>query len=34
MNKNSIVGIVVGLMIATSSVYFVETSEEIFEEQE
>ena len=34
MNKNSIVGIVVGLMIATSAVYFVETSEELFEEQD
>lgn len=33
MNK-SIIGIVVGLMIATSSVYFVETSEELFEEQD
>jgi hypothetical protein len=26
MNKKSIVGIVVGLMMATSAVYFVETS--------
>lgn len=34
MNKNSIIGIVVGLMIATSTVYFVETSEELFEEQD
>ena len=34
MNKKSIVGIVVGLMIATSAVYFVETSEELFEEQD
>jgi len=34
MNKKSVVGIVVGLMIATSTVYFVETSEEIFEEQD
>ena len=34
MNKKSIVGIVVGLMIATSTVYFVETSEELFEEQD
>ena len=33
MNK-SIIGIVVGLMIATSAVYFVETSEELFEEQD
>jgi len=33
MNK-SIIGIVVGLMIATSVVYFVETSEELFEEQD
>jgi hypothetical protein len=31
MNKKSLVGIVVGLMIATSTVYFVETAEE-FEE--
>ena len=31
MNKKSLVGIVVGLMIATSAVYFVETIEE-FEE--
>ena len=34
MNKKSIVGIVVGLMIATSAVYFVETIEELFEEQD
>ena len=34
MNKKSIVGIVVGLMIATSAVYFVETSKELFEEQD
>ena len=34
MNKKSLVGIVVGLMIATSTVYFVETSEELFEEQD
>lgn len=34
MNKKSIIGIVVGLMIATSTVYFVETSEELFEEQD
>jgi hypothetical protein len=34
MNNKSIVGIVVGLMIATSAVYFVETSEELFEEQD
>jgi len=34
MNKKSLVGIVVGLMIATSAVYFVETSEELFEEQD
>ena len=34
MNKKSIVGIIVGLMIATSTVYFVETSEELFEEQD
>jgi len=34
MNRKSIVGIVVGLMIATSAVYFVETLEEIFEEQD
>ena len=34
MNKKSIVGIVVGLMIATSAVYFVETSEELLEEQD
>ena len=34
MNKKSIVGIVVGLMIAISAVYFVETYEELFEEQD
>ena len=34
MNTKSIVGIVVGLMMATSIVYFVETSEELFEEQD
>ena len=34
MNRKSIVGIVVGLMIATSTVYFVETSEELFEERD
>ena len=34
MNKKSIIGIVVGLMMATSAVYFVETSEELFEEQD
>ena len=34
MNKKSIVGIVVGLMMATSAVYFVETYEELFEEQD
>ena len=34
MNKKSLVGIVIGLMIATSTVYFVETSEELFEEQD
>ncbi|MDH3488382.1 MAG: hypothetical protein OEL82_10135 [Nitrosopumilus sp.] len=34
MNKKSIVGIVVGLMIATSTVYFVGASEELFEEQD
>ncbi len=34
MNKKSLVGIVVGLMMATSVVYFVETSEELFEEQD
>ncbi len=33
MNK-TIIGIVVGLMIAISAVYFVETSEELFEEQD
>lgn len=33
MNK-TLIGIVVGLMIATSAVYFVETSEELFEEQD
>ena len=32
MEKKSIVGIIVGLMIATSAVYFVETYEELFEE--
>lgn len=34
MNKKSLVGIVVGLMMATSVVYFVETSEELFEEHD
>ncbi|QMU53451.1 MAG: hypothetical protein GKS07_11250 [Nitrosopumilus sp.] len=34
MNKKSLVGIVIGLMMATSTVYFVETSEELFEEQD
>jgi hypothetical protein len=34
MNTKSIVGIVVGLMMATSAVYFVETSEELVEEQD
>ncbi|WP_316504446.1 hypothetical protein [Nitrosopumilus sp.] len=34
MNKKSLVGILVGLMMATSAVYFVETSEELFEEQD
>ena len=34
MNKKSLAGIVVGLMIAISVVYFVETSEELFEEQD
>ena len=34
MNKKSLVGIIVGLMMATSAVYFVETSEELFEEQD
>ena len=34
MSKKSIVVIVVGLMIATSTIYFVETSEELFEEQD
>ena len=34
MNTKSIIGIVVGLMIATSAVYFVETSEELFEQQD
>ena len=34
MNKKSLVGIVIGLMIAISTVYFVETSEELFEEQD
>ena len=33
MNQKSLIGIVVGLMIATSTVYFVETIEE-FEEQD
>ena len=33
MNQKSLIGIVVGLMIAISTVYFVETIEE-FEEQE
>lgn len=33
MNK-TLIGIVVGLMMATSAVYFVETSEELFEEQD
>ena len=33
MNK-TLVGIVVGLMLATSTVYFVETSEELFEDQD
>ena len=34
MNKKSIIGIVIGLMMATSAVYFVETSEELFEEHD
>jgi len=34
MNKKSIVGIVTGLMITTSAEYFVEISEELFEEQD
>ena len=34
MNKKSLVGIIVGLMMTTSTVYFVETSEELFEEQD
>jgi len=34
MNKKSIVGIVAGLMITTSAVYFVEISEKQFEEQD
>lgn len=33
MNK-TLIGVIVGLMIATSAVYFVETSEELFEEQD
>lgn len=33
MNR-TLVGIVVGLMIATSAIYFVETSEELFEDQD
>lgn len=33
MNK-TIIGIIAGLMIATSAVYFVESSEELFEEQD
>jgi FtsH-binding integral membrane protein len=33
MNK-TLVGIIVGLMIATSAVYFVEASEELFEDQD
>jgi len=33
MNK-SIIGIIAGLMIATSAVYFVESSEELFEDQD
>ncbi len=33
MNQKSLIGVVVGLMIATSTVYFVETIEE-FEEQD
>lgn len=34
MDKKSLVGVLVGLMIATSVVYFVEVSEELFEEQD
>ena len=34
MDRKSIIGIVVGLMIATSVVYFVETLEELVEEQD
>ncbi len=34
MNKKSLVRIVIGLMIATSTVYFVETYEELLEEQD
>lgn len=34
MERKSLVGIVVGLMIATSVVYFVEVYEELFEEQD
>lgn len=34
MSKKSLIGIVVGLMIATSTVYFVETSDELVEEQD
>jgi len=33
MNK-TIIGIIAGLMIATSAVYFVESSEELFEDQD
>jgi hypothetical protein len=33
MNK-TLIGVIVGLMIATSAVYFIETSEELFEEQD
>lgn len=33
MNK-TLVGVVVGLMIAASTVYFVETTEELFEDQD
>jgi len=33
MNK-TLIGIISGLMIATSAVYFIETSEELFEEQD
>jgi hypothetical protein len=32
--NNTLVGIIVGLMLATSAVYFIETSEELFEEQD